>query len=159
MDTGQNNILVSNKKWFSIFFPMAWLGHVGIGLALGVFGPTQPYLAKNVSTNVDTINFIWTGRSIGFAGAAIIAAFVFKKYFTSTRSKLTYLASAEVFTGVFIIVTPFIYNFPLLIAMVTIYGLGLGLFDTADNSFFGTISHRCTQFSQSNQFLLGIYCY
>ena len=95
MDTGRNSIIVCNKKWFSIFFPMAWLSHVGIGLALGVFGPTQPYLAKNVSTNVDTINFIWTGRSIGFAGAAIIAAFVFKKYFTSTRGKLTYLALAD----------------------------------------------------------------
>ena len=134
MKSDESTIFNSNKKWFMAFFPLAWLGHIGIGLALGVFGPTQPYLAKNVSTNVDTINFIWTGRSIGFALAAIIAAFVFKRYFTTTRGKLTYLALAEVFTGIFIIITPFIYNFPLLIVMVTIYGLGLGLFDTADNS-------------------------
>lgn len=134
MDSEQNSTITSNKKWFLLFFPLAWFGHVGLGLALGVFGPTQPYLAKNVSTNVDTINFIWTGRSIGFAMTAVIAALIFRQYFTTTKSKLMYLAFAEIVTGIFIIITPFIYNFPLLIIMVTIYGMGLGLFDTADNS-------------------------
>ena len=134
MDSQQNNTILSNKKWFFLFFPLVWFSHVGLGLALGVFGPTQPYLAKNVLTNIDTINFIWTGRSIGFAMTAVIAALIFRRYFTTTKSKLTYLAFAEIVTGIFIIITPFIYNFPLLIVMVTIYGMGLGLFDTADNS-------------------------
>merc|ERR1719351_676543 len=102
MDTGQNSILLSNKKWFTIFFPMAWLGHVGIGLALGVFGPTQPYLAKNVSTNVDTINFIWTGRSIGFCITAVVAAILFRKYLKTRSQKLCFLAFAEIVTGIFV---------------------------------------------------------
>ena len=135
IDSPVNDIEVSKKTWFSIFFPLAWSGHTGLGLAIGVFGPTQPYLAQNVSVDVGTINYIWTGRSIGVCITAIIAALVFRRNFRSTSYKLTFLAIAEIITGVFVIMTPFVYDFPLLIAMVTVYGMGLGLFDTADNSF------------------------
>ena len=134
MERSERNAFISHKKWFSLFFPLAWSGHTGLGLALGVFGPTQPYLAKNVSVSIATINFIWTGRSIGFCITAIIAALVFRKYCKTTANKLTFLAFSEVITGIFLMITPFVYNFPLLISMVTIYGMALGLFDTADNS-------------------------
>ena len=82
----------------------------------GIFGPTQPYLARNVGVrcvikwtiqnlehlvilvlmiinagsikiiiimikvSVDTINFIWTGRSIGFMITSVLTALVFKQY-------------------------------------------------------------------------------
>ena len=28
------------------FFPVAWLGHMGLGLTYGLMGPAQPYLAR-----------------------------------------------------------------------------------------------------------------
>jgi hypothetical protein len=28
------------------FFPVAWLGHLGLGLSMGIMGPVQPYLAR-----------------------------------------------------------------------------------------------------------------
>ena len=28
------------------FFPVAWLGHLGLGLTYGLMGPAQPYLAR-----------------------------------------------------------------------------------------------------------------
>ena len=34
------------KPLFWTFFPVAWLGHIGIGLTYGLMGPAQPYLAR-----------------------------------------------------------------------------------------------------------------
>ena len=62
LSTVTKDLSEPHKKWLLLFLPLAWSGHVGLGLALGVFGPTQPYLAKNVGESVDTINFIWTGE-------------------------------------------------------------------------------------------------
>ena len=101
----------SDKKWYFLFFPLAWSGHIGIGLALGIFGPTQPYLAKNVSKDVDTINYIWTGRSIGFCVTAVVSALLFQRYFKVTWQKLTFLAFAEAMTGIFVILTPFVHRY------------------------------------------------
>ena len=62
LNTVTKDLSDPHKKWLLLFLPLAWSGHVGLGLALGVFGPTQPYLAKNVGESVDTINLIWTGE-------------------------------------------------------------------------------------------------
>ncbi len=51
-----------NKKWLVTFIMVAVTGHAGLGTALAVFGPTQPYLGKQVGVDVDTVNFIWTAR-------------------------------------------------------------------------------------------------
>ena len=68
---GGNKVMEEKEKLFCrIFLPLAWSGHIGLGLALGenirlqlklalsfnimnclfagIFGPTQPYLARNV---------------------------------------------------------------------------------------------------------------
>ena len=51
-----------NKKWLVAFLFVAFMGHAGLGMAYAVFGPTQPYLGRNIGVNVDEINFIWTSR-------------------------------------------------------------------------------------------------
>ena len=158
MGIHDDNVLTSYRKWFFLFFPLAWCGHTGLGLALGVFGPTQPYIAKNVKTSVDTINFIWTGRSIGFCITAVVAALLFRKYLTNRSQKLCFLAFAEIVTGIFVMMTPFVYNFPLLIAMVSVYGMGLGLFDTADNSLVVYMlgPNKSRPFTQSLHAFVGV---
>ena len=35
--------------WLSSYLPIAWAGHCCLGLAMGVLGPTQPYLATQVN--------------------------------------------------------------------------------------------------------------
>ena len=158
MENQEDNLLTSHRKWFLLFFPLAWSGHTGLGLALGVFGPTQPYIAKNVGTSVDNINFIWTGRSIGFCITAVVAALLFRKYLKTRSQKLCFLAFAEIVTGIFVMITPFVYNFPLLIAMVSIYGMGLGLFDTADNSLIVYMlgPNKSRPFTQSLHAFVGV---
>jgi hypothetical protein len=54
--------MAKNKRWLSAFLLVAFSGHAGLGMAIAVFGPTQPYLAKQTGVDVDTVNFIWTGR-------------------------------------------------------------------------------------------------
>ena len=34
------------KPLISSFFPLVWMGHIGLGLMYGFMGPAQPYLAK-----------------------------------------------------------------------------------------------------------------
>ena len=38
--------------WLSSYLPLAWAGHVCLGLAMGILGPTQPFLATQVN-NLD----------------------------------------------------------------------------------------------------------
>jgi len=141
-----------------VFLPLAWAGHVGLGLALGIFGPTQPYLAQNVGVSVDTINFIWTGRSLGFMVTSVVTAMVFKQYCRQTWQKMVFLAAAEAVTGVFVLLTPWTTSFPSLLAVVTVFGMSLGMFDTADNSLmvhmFGPVKSR--PFTQSVHAFVGV---
>lgn len=51
-----------HKTWLNSFLTVALAGHAGLGMALAIFGPTQPYLAQQTGVEVDTINFIWTSR-------------------------------------------------------------------------------------------------
>merc|ERR1712226_1423832 len=145
MSAERGKVMEEKEKLFCrIFLPLAWPGHIGLGLALGIFGPTQPYLARNVGVSVDTINFIWTGRSIGFMITSVLTAIVFKQYCRRTWQKMAFLAAAEVITGT--------------LAFVTVFGMSLGLFDTADNSLmvyiFGPIKSR--PFTQSVHAFVGV---
>ena len=57
-----DNWFSENKTWIISFMLVALMGHSGLGMAIAVFGPTQPYLSKQTDTDIDTINFIWTAR-------------------------------------------------------------------------------------------------
>ena len=34
------------KSLLKVFFPLAWMGHIGLGLMYGMMGPARPYLAR-----------------------------------------------------------------------------------------------------------------
>ena len=38
--------LVIKLVLMATFFPLVWMGHIGLGLMYGLMGPAQPYLAK-----------------------------------------------------------------------------------------------------------------
>ena len=51
--------------WLATYFSLAWCGHICQGLAIGLLGPTQPYLARLVDVDKEQVNLIWTGRGVG----------------------------------------------------------------------------------------------
>ena len=34
------------KRLLKYFFPIAWIGHISLGLNYGIMGPARPYLAR-----------------------------------------------------------------------------------------------------------------
>lgn len=122
------------KTWLLSFFPLAWSGHICLGLALGVFGPTQPYLAQLVGVAPEEINLIWAGRSVGVCLTCVVTGHVFRHVATATWHKLTFLAFSQIVAGIFILLVPWTPNFTCLLAISVGIGVGLGGFDTADNS-------------------------
>eukprot|EP00093_Oithona_nana_P012844 12844.XXX_850863_849522_1 [CDS] Oithona nana genome sequencing. len=126
-------------------------------MALAIFGPTQPYLGRQTGVSVDTVNYIWTARSLGVVLTSLITAFTFRQYCRSTQAKLYFLAASEIITGIFVLSTPFTTSFPLLLLLVTLYGMGLGMFDTCDNSLMVYIfgPQRSRPFTQSVHSFVG----
>ena len=39
---------MASRPWLYVYLPVAWAGHLCLGLAIGVLGPLQPYLARQV---------------------------------------------------------------------------------------------------------------
>jgi len=122
--------------WLSSYLPLAWAGHCCLGLAMGVLGPTQPFLATQVGVPNKQINFIWTGRALGTCIAAVITSFVFRLYIKKSWQKLTFLAFGLMGIGFFILLIPWITSFWLLLSSLLLVGFSLGCFDSADNSLF-----------------------
>ena len=42
----ESTLFLVIKPLISTFFPLVWMGHIGLGLMYGLMGPAQPYLAK-----------------------------------------------------------------------------------------------------------------
>ena len=42
----ESTLFLVIKPLVSTFFPLVWMGHIGLGLMYGFMGPAQPYLAK-----------------------------------------------------------------------------------------------------------------
>ena len=101
-------------RWCWIYVVASCCANIGQGLVTTVVGPTQPYLAANVDVDIDTINFVW---SFGFAGyflGALVAGFVFRRYFDSARGKVGFVGGTAAASGLLMCILPFIRNFGLL---------------------------------------------
>ncbi len=66
-------------KWCAIYVVASCLSNLGLGLQMNVVGPMQPYLAKRVDVDIDTINLVWTFGFTGFFIGAFITGQVFKR--------------------------------------------------------------------------------
>ena len=106
----------SDWSWLLCYFCLAWTGHICQGLAIGILGPTQPYLAQLVGVAKEQINFIWTGRGLGSCVATLLTGMVFKRFITRKWQKLGFLAASVLSSGVFIGIVPFVSSFGLLLA-------------------------------------------
>eukprot|EP00092_Neocalanus_flemingeri_P035684 GFUD01038850.1.p1 GENE.GFUD01038850.1~~GFUD01038850.1.p1 ORF type:complete len:455 (-),score=72.17 GFUD01038850.1:48-1412(-) len=126
--------LGEDTQWLITYFPVAWTGHICQGLAMGIFGPTQPYLAQKVGVASQQINFIWTLRAFGSCFATVITGLVFKAYIKERSHKLAFLAVCVFLTGFFIGLVPWTSSFELLLTTVLLAGIFIGSLDTASNS-------------------------
>ena len=109
----------SDKKWILTYFPAAWLGHICQGLAMGIMGPTQPYLAAMVGVTNEEINLIWTLRALGSCLATLVTGLVFKTYIQKQSMKLAFLGLCVLLVGVFIGMVPWTSSFyVLLLSMI-----------------------------------------
>ena len=97
--------------WLLVYFSLAWTGHICQGLAIGILGPTQPYLASIVGVAKEQINFIWTGRGVGSCVATLLTGMVFKRFVRRKWQKLGFLAASVLSSGVFIGLVPFVSSF------------------------------------------------
>lgn len=104
-----------DKLWLLTYFPVTWSAHVCQGLCLGIFGPTQPYLAQNVGVPNKQINLIWTLRALGSCFATIFTGVIFKEYIKEQNLKLLFLGLCVLFTGVFIGLVPWTSTFEYLL--------------------------------------------
>jgi len=120
--------------WMGIYFVVSWTTQFGHGMITTVVGPTQPYLAKNTGVAIDTVNFVWTFGFFGFLVGSLLTGFVYKKYITSARGKLTFLFINICLSGIFVIVLPFTTDFGMLVTARLIQHFTLGAFITADAS-------------------------
>ena len=48
------------KRLLLTFFPIAWMGHLGLGLTYGLMGPAQPYLARYIYVFFQSVIFHFT---------------------------------------------------------------------------------------------------
>ena len=47
-------------KWVGPYFSIFVLNCIMGAAAYTIMGPAQPYIAKNIGLEIDSINFIWT---------------------------------------------------------------------------------------------------
>ena len=67
------------NKWYSVYILSSWLCNVGHGMMVTVVGPTQPYMARNVNVNIDTINLVWSAGFSGYLLGALATGFIYKR--------------------------------------------------------------------------------
>jgi len=101
---------------------------------MGILGPTQPYLAKQVGVPNHQISFIWTGRALGDCMAAVITSVIFRRFICKSWQKLAFLAVCLLLSGGFGLLVPLITSFPLLLPALLGAGFFIGSYNTANNS-------------------------
>ena len=108
--------VVSDTAWLVTYFPVAWAAHACQGLAMGLLGPLQPYLALKVGVSNSQINFLWTMRAVGSCLATVATGFIFKRFVKTKREKLSFLGCCVLLVGLFMCLLPLTSSFYLMLA-------------------------------------------
>ena len=108
--------VLSDTAWLVTYFPVAWAAHACQGLAMGLLGPLQPYLALKVGVSNSQINFLWTMRAVGSCLATVATGFIFKRFVKTKREKLSFLGCCVLLVGLFMCLLPLTSSFYLMLA-------------------------------------------
>lgn len=121
-----------DEKFWAFLVLSSWFCNIGHGLMITVVGPSQPYIARNVDVEIDTINLVWTFGFGGYLFGSLITGYLLKRFVPSGRGKLTFLWATICVNGVIMCVVPFLRNFGLLVFVRAVQNIALGGFITAD---------------------------
>lgn len=104
------------KRLLKNFFPVAWMGHIGIGLTYGMMGPAQPFLANQVEVDHASIALLWTSRAAGVTLACLTSGQSFgSEWMKSSRWRLLFLGVAQIIISLCLLSIPFVTNYFLLL--------------------------------------------
>jgi len=92
----------------------------------------QPYLAANVSTDIGTINILWSFGNFGYILGCLLAGTVYKSWLPTQKVKMTFLGLNIAFTGLTCCLLPFLTSFWQLLACRLVQFICQGLYVTAD---------------------------
>ena len=98
-----------------------YLAFFSFGLIVSIIGTALPYLAEHTGVSLSRISLIFTMSSIGFFIGSILSGFLYDRI---SGSKLLFAAFCLVSTAAFFI--PVISSFPLLCAVIMLFGFGNG---------------------------------
>lgn len=126
--------MASVRAWLAAYLPGAWSGHMCQGLAMGMLGPTMPYLAAQVGVPNQQIGFIWTGRALGDCSSALVTSAVFRRFVKKPWQKLLFLVLCLLLSGCFGVLVPFVSSFELLLLVLLGAGYFIGSFNAANQS-------------------------
>ena len=99
------------------------LGYINLGSFLG---PMQPYLAKKLDVEIDTINLVWTFGFVGFIIGSLVAGFVFRRFCKAKQSKMWFLAITFMINGVIMLTIPFINDFKVIVLARCVQNICIG---------------------------------
>ena len=88
----------------------------------------QPYLAKKLDVNIDTVILVWTFGFVGFIIGSLVAGFVFRRFCKRKQSKMWFLAITFSVNGVIMLAIPFINNFVAIVLARCIQNICIGAY-------------------------------
>ncbi|GAB1295039.1 Major facilitator superfamily domain-containing 4B4 [Apodemus speciosus] len=103
--------------------PPSW----GWGLSVAILGPTFPDLARNVNRNISSLSLIFVGRASGYLCGSMIGGVLF-----GCINHFLLLGTSLSATTVGLYIIPFCKTAALLVVVMSVFGLSMGILDTAD---------------------------
>ena len=76
-------------SWLAWFCVVSYAMHFSKVMIDTVFGPTQPYIARNVGTDMVGISSQWSVGNAAWLLGSIISSAIFKKYISTPKMKVT----------------------------------------------------------------------
>uniref|UniRef100_A0A8C2VDR0 Sodium-dependent glucose transporter 1A-like n=1 Tax=Chinchilla lanigera TaxID=34839 RepID=A0A8C2VDR0_CHILA len=101
---------------------------LGLGMSVGILGPTFQDLATNVNRNISSLSLIFVGRASGVLCGSMIGGILFEYMNHVLLLGLSMLATSA---GLYLI--PFCKTAALLIIVMSVFGAAVGVLDTGAN--------------------------
>ncbi|XP_013395625.1 sodium-dependent glucose transporter 1A [Lingula anatina] len=125
---------------------------VGLGLCVSVPGPTLIDLRKQVHASLETVSYIFSGRSAGYLLGSLVGGVLFDH----TNHQL-FLGLVMAAAGVATLLIPFATEISLLATSLAVHGIAMGCLDTGGNALCLSLwGKKSGPYMQSLHFAFGI---
>eukprot|EP00095_Tigriopus_kingsejongensis_P009984 maker-scaffold17_size721972-snap-gene-6.22 protein:Tk09984 transcript:maker-scaffold17_size721972-snap-gene-6.22-mRNA-1 annotation:"sodium-dependent glucose transporter 1" len=126
----------SSSKWMVAFVIVSNLSLIFSNALLTVLGPSQPFLAKQLDIDIDTITSIWTLSSISGICGGLLSSFTFKRYITRPFWKMMVFGVGTVLTSCLIVLLPYSTTFSYLVFILILKDAVTSYWITANGGMF-----------------------